>query len=200
MQIEPMLLLFVEINAEPVVAHRDHAERRLKMEYEWKPGGHLGMPVVIFTGEAHEQQPIGHHADLPRVLEELHVDHRGVSLRHQLQQLVVQRLDAGLDHRDARIPHGLHLLAAQVCLGFVENFVRPSQFPEPGQHRFHVAHIDDVVRHADFPAEVRFREHLPLFEDPPGFLGTVVHSDAVKAAESAMALLPPPAPAGTLNR
>ena len=31
-QIEPMLLLFVEINAEPVVAHRDHAERRLQME------------------------------------------------------------------------------------------------------------------------------------------------------------------------
>ena len=159
------------------------------------------LALVVLVGlarESEEDVPEHLNAVVGGPLETLKILQRAHALLHLPKLRHAQALDPRLHGLEAAAGQGLHLALADVALRLDEDLqVVPlgGEFPE---EPVNVLHVDDVIHEAEPRRVVAVRERLELLEHLLGSFGPELHALRIQAAECAMVLLAPPAPARRL--
>src|SRR4030095_3234788 len=110
-----------------------------------------------------------------------------------------ERLDPGLDAPDASVAEKFDLLPCEVRLHLVEQLIVDRRVRHAGEQRLEVPMVEDVVDGEEAEVTITPRQFGQLGTHPPGRLGPERHGSAVQAAERAVMLRAPPAPARALE-
>ena len=135
----------IEVRAKAVEPDRAGRARRLEKAYGRK---HLHCQAVILgslAGKPVENVPLDADVVLLPPFHHLNVSEGGRPLAHQLQHVVAQAFDTGLNPTDASLVQQPHLLAAQVRLDFVEQLQGAARAGQCRQHALEVFHVQNIV-------------------------------------------------------
>ena len=124
---------------------------------------------------------------------------RAHALAHQLQHVVDEALDPGLQLGDPRPLEQPDLVLPQIGLRLVEEVHAQLPLGQQGHEVLEVGEVQDVVRDLDVAARMALHELRQLLDGPRRRLAAVGHGAAVEPAERAVHPLAPPAAARALE-
>ena len=159
---------------------------------------HLRHPCVLaggLAGESIHDVPARVDLVLRAPLQETHVLEGRHPLPHQAKNRGAEALDTGLDAVDTGALEEPHLLALQVGLGLVEEAQVVRQLAQLRQDVTEVADVENGVHDVEVEDAVAAGERRHLLENAGRALAPERHAASIDAAERAMGLRAPPAPA-----
>ncbi len=185
----------VKVGAESVQPHRPPAAGRAQETDGRQQAQHGGVVRAGFSGKTVEHVPFRGHAVLLTPFQQLNVAQGRRAFLHQLQDVVVQALNARLDPPDAGVAEQVDLLPAEVGFYLVEKLQGPLPLGQGRQHIAKVFHVEDIVDRFDILDPPALDQILQLLQGTPRALAAERHGAAVQTAKRAVRLGAPPAAA-----